>query len=192
MLRMSIAIATTLVVAAFGAAGALADDEQPQPAPIPTPAGEQNPWPGKQADIFFYVETLTAGPGESVFGKNAPTSCTQTNFFARGERIVWHIAAVNAKTGMVLTSKEVKYAYIKIPGMKPLGVTFVPHGRDPVTAPWTWTARWDVPYTYPLGVVKYELVMKLKGWRRNKVAKWTQVPLGPELLTILDNRTFYP
>src|SRR3990172_7054884 len=150
MMRMSIAIATAFLVAAFGAAGALAEDEQPQPAPIPTPEGGQNPWPGKQADIFFYVETLTGGGGESVFGKNAPTSCTQTNFFARGERIVWHIAAVNAKTGIVLTNKQVKYAYIKIP------------------------------------------VMKLKGWKKDKVAKWTQVPLDPELLTILDNRKFYP
>jgi hypothetical protein len=192
VLRMSIAIMATLAVAAFGASGALAEDEQPQPAPIPTPEGEQNPWPAKEADIFFYVETLTASPNESVFGKNAPTGCTQTNFFARGERIVWHIAAINAKTGKIITNKQVKYAYLKIPGMKNLGITFTPHGRDPVTAPWTWTGRWDVPPTYPLGIVKYELVMKLKGWKKNKVAKWTQVPLAPELLTILDNRKFYP
>lgn len=188
MLRMSFAIAASFLVAAFAASVALAEDEDPQPAPIPTPAGEQNPWPGKKFDVFFYVETLTASPGESVFGKAAPTRCTQTNFFARGERAVWHIAAVNAKTGRVITNKDVKYMYIKIPGMKPLKVTFTPHGRDPVTAPWTWTARWDIPPTYPLGIVKYELVVKLKGWPRNKVAKWTQVPLDPELFTVIASR----
>lgn len=188
MLRMSIAIATALLVAAFGAAGALADDEQPQPAPIKTPEGEQNPWPGKKADIFFYVETLTASANESVFGVSAPTGCTQTNFFTRGERIVWHIAAINAKTGQVITNKDVKYAYIKIPGMKNLGISFTPHGRDPVTAPWTWTGRWDVPPKYPLGIVKYQLVMKLKGWGKNKVARWTQIPLDPELLTLIASR----
>jgi len=188
MLRMSIAIATTLVVAAFGASGALADDEQPQPAPIPTPAGEQNPWPAKQASVFFYVETLTSSPGESVFGGSAPAGCIQTNLFPRGERIVWHIAAINARTGKIVTSKDIKYAYLKIPGMKNLGISFTPHGRDPVTAPWTWTGRWDVPPTYPLGVVKYQLVMKLKDWPKNKVATWTQVPLDPELLTIIAKR----
>jgi len=188
MLRVSIAIMMTLVLAAFGASAALAEDEEPQPQPIKTPEGEQNPWPGKEADIFFYVETLTSSPGESVFGGSAPAGCLQTNLFPRGERIVWHIAAINARTGKVITNKQVKYAYIKIPGMKPLGVTFTPHGRDPVTAPWTWTARWDIPWTYPLGIVKYELVMKLKGWKAGKVARWSQIPLNPELLTIVAKR----
>jgi hypothetical protein len=57
-----------------------------------------------------------------------------------------------------------------------------------VTAPWTWTARWDIPPNYPLGIVKYELVMKLKGWPRAKVAKWSQVPLDPELFTVIASR----
>jgi hypothetical protein len=192
MSRMIIAITACLAIAAFAVPAALAQDEQPQPAPIPTPAGEQNPWPAKQADVFFYVETLTASPNESVFGQSAPRGCTATNLFPRGERIVWHIAAINAKTGQVITNKDVKYAYLKIPGMKNLGISFTPHGRDPVTAPWTWTGRWDVPPTYPLGIVKYQLVMKLKDWKKNKVATWTQVPLDPELLTIIANRTFFP
>jgi hypothetical protein len=187
MKRMTLAITTGLAAVAFSfsASAALAVD---QPPPIPTPPGEQNPWPGKQFDIFFYVETLTASPGESVYGKAAPTRCTQTNFFARGERVVWHISAVNTRAGTIIASKDVKYAYLVIPGMKNIGVTFTPHGRDPATAPWTWTARWDVPLDYPLGVVPFKLVMKLKGWPKGKVATFTQIPIALEQLTIIANR----
>lgn len=185
MTRIWFVIATALVGMAVAASGALAED---QPWPIPTPPGQQNPWPGQKFDIFFYVETLTASRGESIYGKAAPTACTQTNFFPRGERAVWHISAVNTRTGRIITNKDVKYAYLTIPGMKNIGVTFVPHGRDPATAPWTWTARWDIPLDYPLGVVPFKLVMKLKGWPKNKVATFTQIPIGLEQMTIIDHR----
>ena len=186
MIRVGLVIATCLAGAVLAASAALAQ------APIPTPPGPQNPWPpppsGGKFDIFFYVETVTASPGESIYGGAAPTRCTQTNFFARRERAVWHIGAVNARTGKYVLPKDVKYAYLKIPGVKNIGVTFVPHGRDPVTAPWTWTARWDIPPDYPLGVVPFVLVMKLKGWPKNKVATFTQMPLALEQMTIIDRR----
>ena len=186
MMRVGLVIATCLAGAVLAASAALAQ------APIPTPPGPQNPWPappsGGKFDIFFYVETLTASPGESIYGGAAPTVCTQTNFFARRERAVWHIGAVNARTGKYVLPKDVKYAYLKIPGVKNIGVTFVPHGRDPATAPWTWTARWDIPPDYPLGVVPFVLVMKLKAWPKNKVATFTQMPLALEQMTIIDRR----
>lgn len=184
-MKTGLVIATALVGAALAASAALAED---QPPPIPTPPGPQNPWPGTKFAIFFYVETLTASPGESIYGKAAPIRCTQTNFFARGERAVWHISAVNARTGQIITNKDVKYAYLKIPGMKNIGATYTPHGRDPVTAPWTWTARWDIPPGYPLGVVPFQLVMKLKDWPANKVATFTQIPIALEQMTIIDHR----
>lgn len=185
-MRIAFLLAALVAGLAIGTSGALAQE------PIPTPEGPQNPWPappkGGKFEVFFYVETVTAGPRESIYGKWAPTSCTQTNFFARGERAVWHIGAVNARTGEYVLPKHVKYAYLKIPGVKNIGVTFVPHGRDPVTAPWTWTARWDIPPDYPLGVVNFELVMKLKKWPRNKVATFKQMPLSLEQMTIIDSR----
>ncbi len=190
-MKFTLVIATGLIGAAIAASGALADG--PQPPPIPTPEGvPQNPWPpapkSGKFDVFFYVETLTASPGESIYGKAAPTRCTQTNFFARGERAVWHISAVNARTRELITNKDVKYAYIKIPGLGNLGVTYTPHGRDPATAPWTWTARWDIPPDYPLGVVPFQLVMKLKDWPKNKVATFTQIPIALEQFTVIDHR----
>lgn len=183
-LGFTVAVAVSALLLTASAASA-----QEQPPPIPTPAGPQNPWPaGKKVDVAFHVETLTASPRESIYGRWAPTSCTQTNFFARGERVVWHIGAVNARTGEVLTNNQVQYAYLVIPGMKNVGVTWVPHGRDPVTAAWTWTARWDIPLDYPLGVVPFKLVMKLKGWPKNKVQSWTQIPMPITQLTVIDKR----
>ncbi len=186
-MKLALAIALCVVGAALAAPVALAQE------PIPTPTGvPENPWPsappGGRFDVFFYVETLTASPGESVYGRAAPSRCTQTNFFARGERAVWHIAAVNARTGKIIGAKDVRYAYLKIPGVHNIGVTMVPHGRDPATAPWTWTARWDIPLDYPLGLVPFQLVMKLKGWPGNKVATFTQIPLALEQMTIIDQR----
>ena len=188
MRKLGYLLAAALAVALVMASSALAEDP-PQPPPLPTPPGPQNPWPAaKKLAVFFHVETLTASPGESIFGKAAPTRCTQTNFFARGERAVWHIGAVNARTGQVLTNKEVQYAYLVIPGMKNIGVTWVPHGRDPVTAVWTWTARWDIPPSYPLGVVPFQLKMKLKGWPKGAVQTWTQIPMPAAQMTVIDHR----
>lgn len=178
-----------LVVAAVLAGGALAEGP-PQPPPIPTPEGvPQNPWPGKKANgIFFYVETVTASPRESIYGRWAPQACTQTNFFARGERAVFHISAVDTHTSKILVNGDVKYAYLKVPGMNNIPVTYVPHGKDPATSPWTWTARWDIPLDYPLGLVPFQLVMKLKDWPKGKVANFTQMPLAPENMTVIDHR----
>ena len=192
-MKLILLIATGIAGVALALPATVLADEPPQPPPIPTPVGvSPNPWPlapaGGKFGIFFYVETLTASPGESIYGKAAPQRCTQTNFFARGERVVWHISAVNARSGKVITNADAKYAYLKIPGMKNIGVTFVPHGKDPATAPWTWTARWDVPFTYPLGVVPFQLVMKLKEWGPNQVAIFTQIPIALEQLSIIDHR----
>ena len=186
-MKFGLVIATALIGLGLAASSATAEGP-PQPPPIQTPPGPQNPWPGKKFAVFFYVETLTASPGESIYGKAAPQRCTQTNFFARGERVVFHISAVNARTGNIITNADTKYAYLKIPGMNNIAVTYTPHGRDPATAPWTWTARWDVPLDYPLGVVPFQLAMKLKDWPKNKVAIWTQIPIPLEQLTIIDQR----
>ena len=185
-MKFAYALALAIGVAILAAPGALAED---QPYPIPTPPGPQNPWPaGKTLGVAFHVETLTASPRESVYGRWAPIACTQTNYFARGERAVWHIGAVDAHTGRVLTNAQVKYAYLVIPGMKNVGVTFIPHGRDPATATWTWTARWDIPLDYPLGVVPFKLVMKLKDWKKNQIATFTQIPMPVTQMTVIDHR----
>lgn len=194
MKRLMLSVVATILGAAVavGTAAAAPAGSPGQPPPIPTPKDvTPNPWPGKKAQgLFFYVETVTASPGESVWGGAANERCTQTNFFARKERAVWHMAAVDTKTGKVVTNADVAYAYLKVPGMQNIPVTYVPHGKDPATAPWTWTARWDIPPDYPVGIVNFEFVMKLKGWPKNKVASFTQIPLAPEQMTVIAQRTY--
>jgi len=180
-MKVALAIAASLVVAGLAASAALAQE------PIVPPPGVEPGviWPApnpktKKFDIAFYVETL---PG------NGSGACRQTNTFERGQRAVWHIGAINARKGTFVLPKDIKYAYVQIPGVsKNFGVTFVPHGRDPVTAPWTWTARWDIPNDYPLGQVQYKVVFKLKGWPANKVATFTPLPLGGSTMTVVPKR----
>lgn len=162
----------------------------PPAAAAPAPAASQpqtNPWPGTNFDIAFYVETVTASPNESVYGKWAPLACSQTNFFARGERVVWHVAAVDAHKGAVIEPNAVESAVLKVPGTKDIDVTYIPHGKGP-TAPWTWDAKWDVPPDYPIGVVPFQVQFRLKGWPAGKVAVFTQIPIALEQLTIVDHR----
>lgn len=184
----SIVATAAAIVATVFAAPAFAAEPPPLPYGQVAP-GPTNPWPGKQFDIAFYVETVTASPKESVWGKWANVRCTQTNFFPRGEGIVFHITAINARTGKIVEPVDVKYAYLKIPGQPNFKLKYGPHGRDPATAPWTWYYRWDVPLDYPLGVVPFEVVLKLKGWPASKVAVFKQMPLSLEQLTIVETRT---
>lgn len=175
------------------AAPALAADP-----PLPygqTAPGPTNPFPaGPSKDkksghrVAFSVETVTASPKESVWGKWAKTSCTQTNFFPRGERIVFHISAINALKGTIVEGEDVKYAYLKVPGLPNIKLKYGPHGKDPATAPWDWYIGWDVPPDYPLGLVAFQVVIKLKDMKAGEVATYTQMPLAPEQLQIVEQR----
>ena len=181
-------LAAGITILAFAATAAAAETP-----PLPygqTVPGPTNPWPGKNVKVAFYVETLTSGKGESVWGSSANTSCTRTNFFPRKERIVWHITMVDAKTGKVIEAADVKYAYLKIPGQPNLKLKYGPHGKDPLVAPWNWYYGWDIPPDYPLGLVDYQIVVKTKSMtNRGEVATFKESPLAPEQLTIVPQRT---
>lgn len=171
------------------AAAAAAADTPPLPYGQTVP-GPTNPWPGKQVKVAFMVETMTSGKGESVWGGSANTSCTRTNFFPRKERVVWHITMIDTKTGKYIEAADVKYAYLKIPGEPNLKLKYGPHGKDPLTAPWTWYYGWDVRPDYPLGLVDYQIVVKTKSMKeRGEVAIFKEIPLAPEQLTIVAQRT---
>lgn len=181
-------LVTGIAALAF-AATAMAAETPPLPYGQTIP-GPTNPWPGKKAlKIGWFVETVTAAPKESVWGRWANTACTRTNFFPRRERIVWHITMFDTKTGKVIEAADVKYAYLKIPGIPNLKLKYGPHGKDPLVAPWNWYYGWDVPPDYPLGLVDYEIVVKTKSMKnRGEVAIFKEFPLAPEQLTIVDER----
>ena len=57
-----------------------------------------------------------------------PKSCTQLSSFKRGERPVFRIYGVETGTGEALSTENVKYAYVKIPGMPNVKLNWGPHG----------------------------------------------------------------
>jgi hypothetical protein len=179
------AVIALLVVAGCGDQGPGSAATSPSASTAPVRTGVWRP--GNNNDLAFYVETVTASPGESKYGKAAPAACSQTNFFARGERVVWHIAVVDAKNGSVVLPEAVQSATLVIPGTSGIGITFVKHGKTD-TSPWTWNAAWDIPPDYPLGVVPFQVNFQLNGWQASKVATFTQIPISLEQMTVIDHR----
>lgn len=180
----------------FGAAlvatalAAPASAQAPVGAETPTgaqaPAGAQaptqdKPFPGDQADAFIYVD-LVNSPRPPA-NKPRAKSCTQLSAFKRGERVVFRVWGVESETGDALTTENVKYAYVKIPGQADnIKLNFGPHGSGTGRSSF-WTAGWSVPLDYPLGVVSFRVVFKTDS---NKFGIFTQDGLPQESrLTIL-------
>ncbi len=95
---------------------------------LTTPAGAQapptpNPFPGAKHQVFLYVDTV-----QNSHPKNpavTPTvGCTQTNFFRRGQGVVFRAWGVETKTGEALTPDNVRYFYVTIPGQPNLKLSF--------------------------------------------------------------------
>ena len=120
--------------------------------------GQEKPFPGTQGDGFLYVDVVNSPRPKA--NKPRPKSCTQINAFRRGERPVWRIWGVHAPTGAVLSPENVQYAYIRIPGATAnVKLNWGPLGAGAGRS-WFWTAGWDIPVDYPLGVVVYRVVFK--------------------------------
>lgn len=107
--------------------------------------------------VFLYVDTVNGSRPSGA--KPRPISCTQTNYFARGEQVVFRIWGSEAATGDILSTENVKYAYVKIPGQPNLKLNWGPHGAA-TNRVWFWTAAWIVPKGYPLGTAMTQVVFK--------------------------------
>jgi len=132
----------------------------------PTP----NPFPGAKHQVFLYVDTV-----QNSHPKNpavTPTvGCSQTNFFRRGQGVVFRSWGVETKTGLALTPDNVRYFYATIPGVAtPLKLNFGAHGAGS-NAPWFWTVNWDIPNDYPLGIVNYKLFVRMKDGTRTSFSQ---------------------
>lgn len=137
-------------------------------------ATEDKPFPGVQGDGFLAVDIVNSTRPKAA--KPRPRSCTQSSTWRRGERPVWRVWGVEAGTGDPLTTENVKYAYVKIAGQDNVKLNWGGHGAGAGRS-FFWTAGWDVPLDYPLGVVSYRIVFKLES---GKFVIWTQDGLPPE------------
>jgi len=100
--------------------------------------------------LFFYVDTVQGGGGTVKLPPNA--ACSMSNLFLRGEVVVFRMFGVHITTGgNDLTNVTVKYAYVTIPGVGRLPMSYGSHGT---------VSFWSVPWgpiakKYPLGVVNF-------------------------------------
>jgi hypothetical protein len=150
--------AGVLVAAGLASAGAMLAAAAPgaaaQAAPASSPAATTTttlapPAQGVGAHkVFMYVDTVTGG------GTPKPAAgCAQTNLFQRGQTVVFRMYGVNVAAGGVnLTSANVAFAYVQIPGVKAVPMKFGNHGTNSY-----WTGAWTIGSTYPLGVVDFSV-----------------------------------
>ncbi len=110
-----------------------------------------------KTNVFLYVDTVNGT--RPVGAKPRATGCTQTNYFARGEQVVYRVWGNEAATGNILSTENVKYAYVKIPGLPNLKLNWGGHGTAPNRV-WFWANAFIVPKDYPLGTVVTRVVFK--------------------------------
>jgi hypothetical protein len=136
-------------------------------------------WPPGKAQVFISGDTVTA---RSTYG-NVPTVLgKQENFFPRQAGVKFRMYAVDLKTKKVLTAKDVKFAYVTIPGRPNVKLAYGKQGRT-AGAPRLWTGTWSIPPDYPLGVVPFRILVKTKSKR---VGSFQQAPVAAAQLTVAD------
>ena len=109
-------------------------------------------------NVFLYVDTV-AGTRPAPGTPPRPVGCSQTNTFKRGEQVVFRIWGSVADTGEILSSANVKYAYVKTPGLPNLKLNWGAHGAASNRV-WFWANAYLIPADYPLGNVTARIVFK--------------------------------
>ena len=114
--------------------------------------------PPSKLDVMLYVDTVN-GSRPSAGTKTRPVSCTQTNMYVRGEQQVFRVWGMVGGTGDILSTENVKYAYVTVPGSPNLKLNWGSHGSVSNKV-WFWTAAWNLPADYPLGDATAKIVFK--------------------------------
>jgi hypothetical protein len=134
-------------------------------------------FPAKKVDVAMYADTVSSSRGDVKQSR----VCTQTNYFPRRSRVVFRMWAVDTSTGEALTTLDVKYVYVRIPGQPNIPMNFGPHGSGANRVNF-WSAAWPIPADYPLGVVPFRIVVKTAD---NKFGIYRQPPVQGSQLTVI-------
>lgn len=135
---------------------------RPAPAPGSTPPPPPKPPAARTVPIAFYVDTITASPGESQYHVDASIGCMRTSAFKRGMHIVWRMQLVDTATGKVQQDADIEKAVLKLANGEQKTFRFGRHGATE-DSPWFWTAAWDIPIDTPLGNIDYMIEATTKG-----------------------------
>jgi len=132
--------------------------------------------PPKKLDVMLYVDTVNGtarAPGTSARPRGG---CTQTNVYTRGEQQVFRVWGTVAGSGDVLSTENVAYAYVTVPGTPNLKLNWGAHGAT-TNRVYFWTAAWILPADYPLGEATAKVVFKTEeGTFGTYEYKFTVVP----------------
>jgi hypothetical protein len=161
----------------------------PPPSPGFTPPPAPKPPALQIVPLAFYVDTVTAGPGESQYNVDASMGCVRSGVFERGMHIVWRVRVTDTSSGQVLQGTDVDSALIKIPGQPDRKLNFGRHGTTD-TSPWFFSGSWDVPPDYPLGGIYYSIVVTTKSGKTGTFKEMnldsSNPPVYDAALTIVD------
>ena len=113
--------------------------------------------PPAKLDVMLYVDTVNGT--RPVGAKPRPVGCTQTNAYVRGEQQVFRVWGTQAGSGDVLSTENVQYAYVTVPGTPNMKLNWGAHGAT-TNRVWFWTAAWNLPADYPLGESTAKIVFK--------------------------------
>lgn len=151
----SVAIVGTAIVAT-----SVVWAQTPPETPFPSP---------KVVQLFVSARTVTAAGHELGTG-------AMNNRFKRGETVVFQVYAGDNKTGLAVTDKDAKYAYVTIPGAPNTTLAY-----SSANARFPWSASWTIPSTYPTGLVGFKVLVKTKSKR---YGSFVQIPVQTAQLTV--------
>jgi hypothetical protein len=134
-------------------------------APAWTADPAETPFPSPKVSLFMSVRTVTA-----------PDSGYLTNFFPQGSDVVFQVFAADTKTRTALTGKDLKYAYVAIPGQPNVKLTY--SSADPR---WPWTGTWTIPADFATGLVTFKAQVQTKG---KQYGSFVQIPVQTSQLTV--------
>ena len=113
--------------------------------------------PPKKLDVFVYADAVNGT--RPAAAKPRPIGCTQSNIFTRGEQVVFRTWGTEALTGDILSTENVKYAYVKVPGAPNMKLNWGAHGATSNRV-WFWSAPYNLPADFPLGSATFTVVFK--------------------------------
>ncbi len=113
--------------------------------------------------LALYVDTVVAGGGNP----KPAVSCAQTSMFHVGQTVVFRMwGNVTATGGTPLTDHNVRGAYVTIPGVGKMAMTYGAHGTYPHKVAF-WTAAWPTSGYPSVGTVNFTITVVT-----NPVRQW--------------------
>ncbi len=156
-MRKFLTLGVALVAFATVAASAPAADP-PIAAPFPA---------ATSSTVFIAAQTVTS------------TGAIQ-NQFAPGTSVIFRAFAVDSKAKKALAAKDVKYFYAAIPNQPPVKLAYNPKAPG-ASGRMVWVGTWNVPATYPQGLVDFKVLVKTQNKR---IGAFVQMPVSTSQLTI--------